>query len=536
MEVFTAEEALAFLAERTGLADPAGAGAVAGELGFLPLALAQAAAVIRGQHLGYGTYLERLRALPVGEYLTREAGQPYPHGVAEAVLLSLEAVRAGDRAGVCGGVMELMAVLSAAGVRRDLLHAAGQAGVLADGGSRRGGGAWWMRRWGGWRSGRCWPSAWTARRSLAHRLVLRVVRDSLARQGRLAAVCRAAAAVLDTRARALAGSLDRLAVRDIPEQVTALVAGRGRAGRCPGELEPVLLRLRLWALYHLNELGDSAAQAIAVGEPLVEDAERLLGPDHPDTLTSRNNLADAYRAAGRYAEAIALHEQTLADRERVLGPDHPDTLTSRNNLAAAYQAAGRTAEAIPLHEQTLAACERVLGPDHPDTLASRNNLAGAYREAGRAAEAIPLHEQTLADRERVLGPDHPEHPGLAEQPRRRLPGGGPDRRGDPAARADPGRPGAGAGPGPPRHPDLAEQPRQRLPGGGPGRRGDPAARADPGRPGAGAGPGPPRHPDLAEQPRRRLPGGGPVRRGDPAARADPGRPASGCWARTTPTP
>ena len=89
---------MAFLAERTGLADPAGAGEVAAELGFLPLALAQAAAVIRGQHLAYGTYLERLRALPVAEYLTRRTGQPYPHGVAEAVLLSL----AGGRRPVTG--------------------------------------------------------------------------------------------------------------------------------------------------------------------------------------------------------------------------------------------------------------------------------------------------------------------------------------------------------------------------------------------------------------------------------------------------
>ena len=66
----------------------------------------------------------------------------------------------------------------------------------------------------------------------------------------------------------------------------------------------------------------------------------MLGPDHPDTLTSRNNLAAAYQAAGRAAEAIPLYEQTLADRERVLGPDHPDTLTSRNNLAAARAALG----------------------------------------------------------------------------------------------------------------------------------------------------------------------------------------------------
>ena len=48
---------MAFLAGRTGLADEAGAAAVAAELGYLPLALAQAAAVITGQPLGYAAYL-----------------------------------------------------------------------------------------------------------------------------------------------------------------------------------------------------------------------------------------------------------------------------------------------------------------------------------------------------------------------------------------------------------------------------------------------------------------------------------------------
>ena len=60
-----------------------------------------------------------------------------------------------------------------------------------------------------------------------------------------------------------------------------------------------------------------------------------------------------------------MHEQALAARERVLSPDHPDTLISRNNLALAYQDAGRTDEAITLHQQTLATRERVLGPTTP---------------------------------------------------------------------------------------------------------------------------------------------------------------------------
>jgi len=409
VEVFSEDEAVAFLADRTGLADATGAAEVAAELGCLPLALAQAAAVIAGQRLSYATYLERLRALPVAEYLTRDAGQPYPHGVAEAVLLSLDAVRAGDPGGVCAGVMAVMAVLSAAGVRRELLHEAGQAGVLPGG---EGGAVLAAGVVDGALARLAEASLLTfsldGQAVTAHRLVLRVVRDGLARRGRLAAVCQAAAAVLDARAEALAGSLDRVAVRDIPEQVVALRDHAASSASGAGEeLARMLLGLRVWALHHLNALGDSAAQAIVAGEPLVADCERLLGPDHPHTLTSRNNLAAAYRAAGRTAEAIPLYQQALAAFERVLGPDHPDTLGSRNNLAAAYVAAGRAAEAIPLHEQTLAARERVLGPDHPDTLQSRNNLADTYRAAGRAAQAIPLHEQALAAFERVLGPDHP---------------------------------------------------------------------------------------------------------------------------------
>jgi tetratricopeptide (TPR) repeat protein len=111
-----------------------------------------------------------------------------------------------------------------------------------------------------------------------------------------------------------------------------------------------LLRLRHWAIWCLNELGDSFAQAIEYGQLLVADRERVLGDIHPDTLGSRGNLAFAYREAGRLDEAIALHERTLADHERVLGDTHPDTLTARNNLASALQDSGRLDEAEGLAE------------------------------------------------------------------------------------------------------------------------------------------------------------------------------------------
>ncbi|WP_051168452.1 tetratricopeptide repeat protein, partial [Nocardia abscessus] len=136
--------------------------------------------------------------------------------------------------------------------------------------------------------------------------------------------------------------------------------------------------------------------------------DQIVGPDHPDTLNSRHNLAGAYRAAGRTSEAIELLEQVLTAREGILGAEHPDTLGSRNNLAGAYKAAGRTAEAIEMYQQVLTTAVTILGPDHPHTLSTRNNLAHAYQAAGRTAEAIKLLEQVLIDRERILGAEHPD--------------------------------------------------------------------------------------------------------------------------------
>jgi hypothetical protein len=63
-----------------------------------------------------------------------------------------------------------------------------------------------------------------------------------------------------------------------------------------------------------------------------------------------------------------LYRRVLAVSEKVLGPEHPDTLASLNNLANLYQAQGRYGEAEPLYRRALAVMEKVLGPEHPDTL------------------------------------------------------------------------------------------------------------------------------------------------------------------------
>ncbi|RPA91598.1 hypothetical protein L873DRAFT_1713537 [Choiromyces venosus 120613-1] len=98
-----------------------------------------------------------------------------------------------------------------------------------------------------------------------------------------------------------------------------------------------------------------------------------------------------------------MHRRALESTEKVLGPDHPETLASVNNLASVLQDLGRYAESETMHRRALESTEKVLGPDHPETLAIVNNLALVLRDLGRYAESARLSRRALEGRKRFLG-------------------------------------------------------------------------------------------------------------------------------------
>jgi Tetratricopeptide repeat len=142
------------------------------------------------------------------------------------------------------------------------------------------------------------------------------------------------------------------------------------------------------------------------GAQMLADCLRVLGPDHPDTLVTRHNLASWRGQAGDPAGAAAALEDLLADQLRILAPDDPDTLTIRHDLAYWRAQAGDRAAAAAALEDLLADQLRVLGPDHPGTLATRHDLASWRGQAGDPAGAAAALEDLLAVQLRVLSPDH----------------------------------------------------------------------------------------------------------------------------------
>jgi eukaryotic-like serine/threonine-protein kinase len=141
---------------------------------------------------------------------------------------------------------------------------------------------------------------------------------------------------------------------------------------------------------------------------VVNERERTLGPQHPDTLSARHRLALAFERENKHAEAETEGRAVLALREKVLGPEHPDTLNTRSNLALVLEHEGKNTEAENEYRAVLVLQDKVLGPEHPDTLRTRDNLALALEEQGKYAKAETEFRAVLASREKMLGPEHPE--------------------------------------------------------------------------------------------------------------------------------
>lgn len=113
---------------------------------------------------------------------------------------------------------------------------------------------------------------------------------------------------------------------------------------------------------------------IKVQREVLEAAVSSLGPEHPATLWSKNNLASTLKARGELKVAEELQREVLEARMSIFGSEHPDTLWTKHNLANTLSARGDLQSAEKLQREVLEARIHTLGPEHPATLTIKNNL------------------------------------------------------------------------------------------------------------------------------------------------------------------
>ena len=407
--VFDRNTSIEYLLTVTKSDDHDAADALAQRLGDLPLAIAQAAATARHKDLSLARYLKRLKSCGEELVIRPIPGDEYTDDVATVLRMAVEAAVDSMKNGtkqMARRQLGALALLAESGVpTRWLDPTVAQLDDDESPDSQRD----------------TDEDAHDALTELIHRSIVQQSADgTMIMLHRLQAqtlreswskneyneACAAAAYLLDhvdiNRFRRNDTNARRKETLDLTNQLRAISVQEDSQNLLAS---PQIFRSLSRAFSHTSDLG-LPYEALTLNTA-VDGVESILGKDHPQTLTCRNNLACAFESAGRLTEAIPLYEQVLADRIRVLGEYHPQTLISRNNLGSAYMSASRPTDAITLFEQVVVGSIRTMGEDHPDTLMSLNNLAGAYESAGQTDKATVLYEKVLADSIRVLGEDHP---------------------------------------------------------------------------------------------------------------------------------
>ena len=405
------------------------------ELGHLPLALEQAAALIAENHASFQDYLAAYRAQRatiLGEGHPRD----YDHSVATSWDMSFAAVE--KISGVAADVLRLSAFLSPEAIPFELVsRGAAECGPrLADALEGAADNPLLVHRTleplTRFSLIRLDPAS---RSYTVHRLIQRVLEDRMDADARALWADRALRAVNATFPGfypdneqldhwALCGQLlphakvvtsvvedfdlELEPVGDVLDKISVYLIGGGQFAaaeqvtrRCLG------IRLRSVGAEHrhigrcLHGLALAAHQQLQYGSAealykrAIEIWEKACGPEHHQVALALNNLAYLHGQQKRYEMANRLYERALRIRETEFGPDHPHVAETLNNVACLHLERGAYLEVETILSRSLMLRERAFGPEHNAVAVALNNLASLHLEQGNFTESERLLKRAL---------------------------------------------------------------------------------------------------------------------------------------------
>ncbi|TGO07347.1 hypothetical protein BTUL_0290g00120 [Botrytis tulipae] len=128
----------------------------------------------------------------------------------------------------------------------------------------------------------------------------------------------------------------------------------------------------------------------------------LLGTNNVATLSTMNNLAAMYLDSKRLEEARPLLDQALEIKQTMLGPQHPRTLNTANNLANLLVLQLHFDAATEIYERTLIGYQNLNGSVHKTVIELLNNLGEVAMKRGNFLKAEELFQEGLKKLE-ILG-------------------------------------------------------------------------------------------------------------------------------------
>lgn len=397
VDVFTRPESLAYLQRRVKGITPADAARLAEELGDLPLALDQAAALLTETVMTVDVYLGLL-AEESGRILGENpAPSDYPLPVAAA--WSLSVTRLQEQTPFAMELLQRCAFFGPAPISLDLLdrgrYVLGSPlrDTLRDPilMSRA------IRALGRYSLVRID----NIRRTLeVHRIIQKLIRNELGAEDQFA--MRHEAHLL--LAASDPGEPDE--IENWPKYADLLAhVGPAEVVTCRTDFVRRLARNIVRYLYISGNYDSALTSADKALERWTEES----GQDHEDVLVMTRLKVQVLRAVGRYQDAYELADKTFERMRRVLGDDHEETLILMNGLCVDRRARGDFKGSLELTKASLNRHKAVFGTDHPRTFAAMNNLAEDLELNSQYAEARKLNEELYNEKLVIYHSDsHPQ--------------------------------------------------------------------------------------------------------------------------------
>ena len=131
--------------------------------------------------------------------------------------------------------------------------------------------------------------------------------------------------------------------------------------------------------------------------------EKYLGKNHPDTAIQYDNIGLSYTKTGKYTEAISWHNKAINILELSLGKKNLDTATAYNNLGLALVRSGNYDLGIEWYQKCLDAELEILGDEDIQIAADYNNIGEAYYQKGEEDKALEYLIKALKIKEKRIG-------------------------------------------------------------------------------------------------------------------------------------
>jgi eukaryotic-like serine/threonine-protein kinase len=132
--------------------------------------------------------------------------------------------------------------------------------------------------------------------------------------------------------------------------------------------------------------------------------KKTLGSDHPATLDVMNSLALTYGWNDQNEQSLALLEQLVELSIAKQGPEHPDVLVQRHNLAFIYRELRDYERAVEVAQSALSL--KALSPHNQENLLTRSGIlmtaASSLNQLSRWQEAEEAGREAVSIREKMM--------------------------------------------------------------------------------------------------------------------------------------